>query len=667
MEEGEVFDSSMLKESINTLIASGKRNFAIDMSPLDYIYSDTINMLMALNKRVLDVTGRLSLMAPQPEVTQILKRAGIHNILRIFETETELIKSSEDMILQTTSIKMSDVNAALKQAPPQSEFDQLRSEIGSVFGAAESAAPAMQPQAASAAPQGRAGGEDEFDQMFQQFESSPQISNRGQIKPPSIQPQIQQPSTPQPQPPRFQPRQFKQPPVQPIPLRPAAPAHPRQPMEIPKFNADFSSVRSETQRFTTAPGAVPYQEQRYQPPAQHEKFTPVEEEEAFEAPNKMKPDRKSRLRDSFDSFDDEEVHDEEFKKKSPIPILVIILLIIALGGAGAFIINMTLGKNKPAPVAAVTPPAVAPATPQIPVEAPKVEQAEPAAQDQKPAEAEEEKEIVESKPETRPPVQKATPKPAVRKSTPPPPKPAVQQASKPQPAVKNQVVINSYPSGASVTINGQRMGTTPFTWSKPFFGKVSVQLSKNGYKDADKSFEFTGGSISESISLEKEVAPPPPPPEQKKPIQREEPKPIVQSPPKKAPPPPTSEEEIDDPFSDIGEEDDDFTFESEPEAAKPRTSAPVAKTTPAAPPARTPTAPPASRSGGGGEALIFIASIPPVADVYLGDQLIGKTNVSELKIPAGVQTLKFVKGGKEITKQLNLQAGKNPSQMVRIP
>ncbi len=282
-----------------------------------------------------------------------------------------------------------------------------------------------------------------------------------------------------------------------------------------------------------------------------------------------------------------------------------------------------------------------------------------------------EKEIVESKPEVKPPVRKSVSKPAIRKSTPPPSRQEPRQET-----VNNEIVFSSSPTGASIMVNDQRMGTTPFTWSKPFFGKVNVQISKTGYKSAQKSFEFTGGSMRESFSLEKEVAvaPPPPPPEPVERVQqptRQEPtKTVVQStqstPVKRTPPPPSADE--DDPFADIGEGEDDFSFESESETpaavSRPQTT-PTRTTTTA--PAAVRTTPPAISSSGGGEALIFIASIPPVADVFLNDKLIGKTNVSELKIPAGVQTLKFVKGGKEITKQINLQPGKNPSQMVRIP
>jgi hypothetical protein len=48
-------------------------------------------------------------------------------------------------------------------------------------------------------------------------------------------------------------------------------------------------------------------------------------------------------------------------------------------------------------------------------------------------------------------------------------------------------------------------------------------------------------------------------------------------------------------------------------------------------------------------------------------KLIGKTNVSEMKVTSGTHTMKFVKSGKEIVKKMTFKPGKNPSQMIRIP
>jgi hypothetical protein len=66
------------------------------------------------------------------------------------------------------------------------------------------------------------------------------------------------------------------------------------------------------------------------------------------------------------------------------------------------------------------------------------------------------------------------------------------------------------------------------------------------------------------------------------------------------------------------------------------------------------------------EATIFIATIPPGADVYLGRTLIGKSNTGSLKLPAGIHCLRFVKNGNEIVKQFDFKPGKNQSQSVRF-
>jgi len=661
LEENEVFDSSLLKETINSLIASGKRNFALDMSPLDYIYSDTINMLMALNRRVLDVTGRLSLMSPQPEVMQILKRAGIHNILKVFETETELMKSSEDMILQTTSIKLSDINAAIQQAaPPQSEFDQLRSEIGSAFGSSpedagsdNSSAP-MSRQAPPMSSRPPAGHEDDFNQMFQQLEPQGQSQPKNNWGAPPVQPQT----------PKFQPQQYVPPSApQSMPMRPSAPSAPSRVQPEPaQFSPDYSSMRSETQRFSAAPAksSNEYDAPEISSPKKAASF----DDDLFDS-SKKKSASKGRVKDDFDSSDDD-FHHDEFKKKSALPVIVIVVLVLILGGAGAFIFTTLQKKgSSTATTAIATPPATVPSVPvpppALPVETQDTAVATPPASQPDAQVAEPPKEIVESKPEVasrpaRRPVQRREPRRTA---------PAVARVAQPprQAETKNQIDFSSSPTGAAILINGQRVGTTPFTWTKPFFGTVNVQIVKAGYVTAKKTFEFTGGSSSESFSLEREVVETPPPP----------PAPVVSQPsrpsvvedqevraPAKTPPPPPAVE--DDPFEDMGAEDD-FALESEPQA-------PVKET-----PAQTPRPPVGASSGSsnsssqsvGGEAQIFIASIPPVADVYIGDKLVGKTNVSELKLPAGTQSVRFVKGGKEITKEITLKPGKNPSQMVRIP
>jgi hypothetical protein len=209
------------------------------------------------------------------------------------------------------------------------------------------------------------------------------------------------------------------------------------------------------------------------------------------------------------------------------------------------------------------------------------------------------------------------------------PQPVMVEKSEPDPVQKravvvNKVYVNSVPTGATVMINGDRIGKTPLTWDKPVFGPLSIELTKPGFKPSSKDIEFTGGTLSESFTLEKDVPAP-------------SPKPVVQEPVRQIRQEPVA----------------DRQFEPEPEAV----SEPV----------RTPTPSPAPVASSSGDASIFIASIPPVADVYLNGKLVGRTNLSEIKLPSGTLTLRFVKGPKEVTQEITLQPGKNPSRLVRLP
>lgn len=657
---------------------------------------------MAMNKRILDVSGRLSLLGPRPEVVQILKRAGIHNILKVFDSEADLIKSSEDIILQTTSFKVADVKAAIaEELEPQSEFDQLRNEIGSVFGGTEPVAPPKAPTKKTArskaplpieqpiveqpieeeqyiqeAPQNVAPTpsvapsiEQEFDQVFQNFEEAP-IDESTNFKAPPVEPVRPQPVQPQfapqsrqgrpgfvpPQPPQYQAKQFTPPPLQrpvvppssrPVPPPPMqrpprapvapqmrSPEPPIQPkaypvQEPPSPAPEFTAQRPETQPFPTAPAA------QFKPPRKQEPVLPEEFEEdleEFAAPKKkIQPVEE-------DTFEDEELDEDfEVKKHSPVPIIALVVVLIAIGGAGIFFAISKFSKKpeitSQAPTTAMqqNTPAQQSAVPQLPVET-QPTQTQPATPEkasvptQTPSQNEE---PVASKKANKPVVEKkvartkqaAVPKASVRETE------AEEAPSTPYtpPTTPAKLVITSTPSGADVTINGEELGTTPYTWNKPVFGSINVVVSKQGYKENSKSFEFAGGTQKQAFSLEKEVVAPPPPPPQRV---------IAKSEPAPAPEPA-----------------DDFADEPGPSVS------PTPVSTPA----------PAAFSSAGGDASIFIASIPPVADVYLNGKLIGKTNVSELKLPSGTHTLRFVKGPKEITKDITVQSGKNPSQMVRIP
>jgi anti-anti-sigma factor len=531
MEKGEVFDSTLLKNMINSLIAESKRNFAIDLNPLDYIYSDAINVILALNRRILDVSGRLSLMGPSPEVRQILERTGIQNILKIFDTETELLKSSEDIILQTTRYNLTDLQNYQQSAPPppkpKSEFEDFRSEISR----------AMSPVGGAVEP--------EPDISYHQ----PQQHLETEVTPDNFGPP---------------------PPVKPPPA---------------------------TKRIQ-----------------QGEEFT-VQPEPAGK-------EKRGREYHGFSRY----AGDMKPKKDSSMPIIitVVVVALLAVGVYFAYTIFMKPQQSEsvasgpvvsqPVPEQPVTPPSPAPeiAAPAQPAtEEPVASETKPASEKAAPVHVAEQ------------PVKKAaSAKPAHRKApvAEPARKPAPAPAAESAPAAQTggKITITSSPSGATIKADDNVIGTTPYVWKNPnIMGEVTLSITKPGYKEAAKVVEYTGGISTESFSLE---------------LEKQEPAPMAKPAPQAAP--------------------------------EPENIAPPPKPVPA--PATREPEPAQAASPAEESATVFIASIPPVADVYMDGKLIGKTNISKLNVQAGSHNMRFVKGTQEVTKDMTFKAGDNPSQLVNF-
>jgi anti-anti-sigma regulatory factor len=510
----------MLRQTVESMIAAGKRNVCVDLSQLDYLYSDTINALIVTNRRMLDVMGRLSLLAPQPSVLEILKKSGVHNILKIFLDEGELLRTSEELIGMGQAAGV----APVPMQRPQSEFDDLRNEIGSAFEAPSSVA-SMPPAPVRPQP---SQGPGMFAEPPAYAPSQPAMQRPSYIPP--AQPQFAPPPPPGPAP-RYAP---PPPPLRPFEPKPVARAYtPPPPKPAPL------STGAETRRMPSVqdmPSAT-----RQQPVVQEDDLDKFEATLEKKAPSFEKVKR-DRFEDDFD---------ETPKKKSIVPLLVGLIVLLVLAGGGYFgYITFSQQKTAKAPTPVVKEqPKPEAAVPQLPVET--AQPATPTAVTPEP-----------KKPEPAPVAEPTPAKPVVKAAAKPRPKPVI---TEPKPVV---------------------------------------------------------------------TAPKPEP----------RPKPVVTAPPVERTPPSNIE-----------------VIEDEPPPVKkpvvterPRVTAPPVETTPE------------PASSGGEPASVFIASIPPVADIYMDGTLIGKTNISELKVTAGTHTLKFVKGDKEISKQQTFQPGKNPSMMVRI-
>ena len=139
--DGEVFDSAKLKNTVRFLIENDMRNVVIDLGNLEYLYSDTINAFIASNRHMLEVSDRIAILTEHPKVQDILKRAGLDNIMRIYRSEAEMIADSKEILRQTSSYRIEELQKISTQPPPQeappsvrTEFDDFKMEMGQRLG-----------------------------------------------------------------------------------------------------------------------------------------------------------------------------------------------------------------------------------------------------------------------------------------------------------------------------------------------------------------------------------------------------------------------------------------------------------------------------------------------------------------------------------------------------
>lgn len=111
-ESQEVFDADRFRQAVNSLLERKVRQLVVDLSGIDYLYSDAINALVSINRRILEQAGRMSLLAPQPKVHEILMRSGLDSLFRIYKAEAELSAESMELLQQSAMISRSDRDTA---------------------------------------------------------------------------------------------------------------------------------------------------------------------------------------------------------------------------------------------------------------------------------------------------------------------------------------------------------------------------------------------------------------------------------------------------------------------------------------------------------------------------------------------------------------------------
>src|ERR1700693_2107893 len=81
--------------AVGTLIAAGRNEIVIDLTPVTYVDSATIGCLMDLYRQVQGAGGHLKLSGVQKRVETMLTMTGAQNFIQIHADEPAAIKSFE--------------------------------------------------------------------------------------------------------------------------------------------------------------------------------------------------------------------------------------------------------------------------------------------------------------------------------------------------------------------------------------------------------------------------------------------------------------------------------------------------------------------------------------------------------------------------------------------
>lgn len=84
--EVDVATAPSFRQSATEVLDSGVTKLIIDMTPIDFIDSSGLGVLIGVRKRVEDINGELVLVAPQRQVNRLFDITGLTDVFTIVPT-----------------------------------------------------------------------------------------------------------------------------------------------------------------------------------------------------------------------------------------------------------------------------------------------------------------------------------------------------------------------------------------------------------------------------------------------------------------------------------------------------------------------------------------------------------------------------------------------------
>ena len=131
-------DAQKLTEQIDYMIDEKKYILGIDLSEIDFLYSDCLNVLAKKSEDILSKGGKLILLTAEVNIQQAIQNAGLIELLPYYQKETDLLLASMESAGVASENKITAEISALTSKESLVSPEEVSEEFPKYYGAKHS-------------------------------------------------------------------------------------------------------------------------------------------------------------------------------------------------------------------------------------------------------------------------------------------------------------------------------------------------------------------------------------------------------------------------------------------------------------------------------------------------------------------------------------------------
>ena len=131
-------DAQKLTEQIDYMINEKKYILGVDLSGIDFLYSDALNVLAKKSEEILSKGGKLILLTAEVNIQQAIQNAGLIELLPYYPKETDLLLASMAPTVVNSENKATAEISALSSNESLASPEEVSKEFPENYGAKSS-------------------------------------------------------------------------------------------------------------------------------------------------------------------------------------------------------------------------------------------------------------------------------------------------------------------------------------------------------------------------------------------------------------------------------------------------------------------------------------------------------------------------------------------------